>query len=67
VVKEHGAKKAHGESLETKQKVGNVEPLKSKAEGSEIKHAWYWPRMGEWFQDKGWRTEALTGGLADDI
>ena len=48
-----GARPTHGESLAEKQKVGKVDQLKKEPEGKEIRHAWLWPRMGEWFKDDG--------------
>lgn len=35
-----------------KQKLGKVEQ-QIEPEGKDIKHAWFWPKMGEWFADTG--------------
>jgi pyruvate decarboxylase len=52
VVSEQGPKATHGDSLQEKKDAGNAEST-PKPDGEAIKHAWFWPRMGEWFQDTG--------------
>ena len=56
-----GNKKTHGDSLADKQKAGEAE-IKAKPDGDAIKHAWFWPKMGEWFQDRG-EFSFIYGGL----
>ena len=46
-------KQDNTDTIEEKQSSGVVEQLQHGAEGSEIKHDWFWPRMGSWFQDRG--------------
>lgn len=46
-------KRAHGDSFEQKVKTKRVEVPLSEPKGEEIKHDWYWGRMGKWFQDEG--------------
>jgi pyruvate decarboxylase len=43
----------HGESLQEKTKAGRMEPIVTEPKGKEIKHEWFWQRMGKWFQDTG--------------
>jgi pyruvate decarboxylase len=49
------SKPAEGESFSAKQDTGVVDTLEkgAGAEGKEIKHAWMWPRFGQWFAGTG--------------
>jgi pyruvate decarboxylase len=52
--KVHSARsEPHGESLESKIKSGRMEPQLVEPKGEEIKHEWFWQRMGRWFADNG--------------
>jgi len=53
VASKRDAKAVHGDSLAEKQKAGKVEKFVSEPDGKEIKHAWFWPKMGDWFADTG--------------
>jgi pyruvate decarboxylase len=52
VTSSSGDKKTHGDSLADKQKAGEAE-VKAEPDSDAIKHAWFWPKMGEWFKDGG--------------
>ncbi|EIW71256.1 hypothetical protein TREMEDRAFT_71102 [Tremella mesenterica DSM 1558] len=45
-------KDVQSDSLVQKQAEGIVDELISEPVGTEIKHAWLWPRVGAWFQDR---------------
>ncbi|GFZ47749.1 pyruvate decarboxylase [Saitozyma sp. JCM 24511] len=50
--KVHSARsEPHGESLESKITSGRMEPQLVEPKGEEIKHEWFWQRMGRWFAD----------------
>ncbi|KAK1921586.1 thiamine diphosphate-binding protein [Papiliotrema laurentii] len=51
VVDRQGKKEVHGDSFAEKKEAGRTEST-PKPDGDQIKHAWFWPRMGEWFQDR---------------
>jgi pyruvate decarboxylase len=52
VISKTGKKKTHGDSLAEKKEAGAAEST-PKPDSKEIRHAWFWPRMGEWFQNRG--------------
>jgi pyruvate decarboxylase len=46
-------KKVHGDSFDEKIKAERVEVPLAEPKGQEIKHDWFWGRMGKWFNDNG--------------
>jgi hypothetical protein len=56
-------KKAHGDSFAEKIKADRVEVPLSEPKGQEIKHDWFWGRMGKFFQNDGeWRQSCPSRG-----
>jgi pyruvate decarboxylase len=59
-------KNAHGDSFGEKIRTKRVEVPLSEPQGNEIKHDWFWGRMGKWFRDEGeYDLASPPGGQAD--
>ncbi|WVR04642.1 hypothetical protein IAU60_001653 [Kwoniella sp. DSM 27419] len=52
VVQSRAASPVSGESVEQKVQAGRVEAPVPEPKGQEIKHEWFWPRVGQWFADR---------------